>query len=479
MKDLLRWFGRAFVSRIAWFIAGLVLLAVAGKSHASLVCASGSKEQWVYNSTNAGTGATTAAKDCLAAVRSSTLQGSLTASDACVLGTSDPAHVGKVIVSYTGSSPSKDTFSNGAVGTASTVVRVYATSFASSVAVYFNVNNIQSCGIGNVCPDSGTALPGVGFIGNVSDTITTVQYGGTYCKVEGQGLCMGMPGGSPGTACSKGWNYTGVEGSAPASTQPTQGFTDGKVCSSDGTRCVPIASADCGTVNGKYVCLSSSPAPGGCVTSATQTVCTANTSNPLVNPPAPGTSTTPGAPGTVTPPLAVIGQPSGTGAGGYLGGTSVNVWGPGGAGGATPGTGTTDPSAPPQPCGGDGQPKCNVIIDETGVTAAGGDATAELAAKITAADAEVASAMSDVQGAIAANEPVAGWDPKSMLPSLPTGSCQPINIEFFNGSTKAFPPPQLCDAIDSTFKPVLGFFFYLLTGYGCILAVVRARAGQA
>lgn len=338
----------------------------------------------------------------------------------------------------------------------------------------------QCIPIPDPCPTAGTPYTGNKNMENAFGTTAYIQNGSRVCKVVGGGgVCMTIPAGtSKGTYCPQ-WTYDGTEGSVASTAGTAPSETTESVCTSDDV-CVSKTASNCGTVNGVYGCLGS-PAAGGCLTTASGLMfCTSNATTPLTTPPAPESPT---APGTVASPIAQFVKPDGTG-GIANGGTTTNVFLPGGA--SAPGQVGTPSGQPAEeegdgddPCGAPGQPKCEVKIDETGVPSNASSLNSSLAAESAARDAAEAAARSTLDGAAASNEPLGTWSPFGDRPLIPTGGCQSISVEFFNGSAKQFPGSVGCDAIDNDIKPVLAFFLYLMTGFSITYAVIRARAGQS
>lgn len=344
------------------------------------------------------------------------------------------------------------------------------------------------------CPAAGTPYEGNKNLKNAVGTVGYIQESPTkVCEVTGGGgVCMTVPAGpAQGTYCPE-WEYTGNSGATASELGSDPQESTDQVCTSDGRVCVSKdATKNCGTVNGEYVCVGS-PAPGGCVTSASgKTICTGTPASPITTPPAPENPT---APGTVATPDASFVKPDGFG--GVTNNTTTNIYNPGGA--ATPG-GEGTPSGTPteqgegqslcggpgQPacatdidCGGEGEPKCGVKVDETGTA----DAWATMFDKLIAAEADFETQRTDAASSLAAtvasNNPGADWNPFSLIPELPENTCQTIEVEFFNGQTKSFPTPALCDAIETWFKPTLAFFLYLWTIVAVVFSGMRSATGN-
>lgn len=129
-------------------------------------------------------------------------------------------------------------------------------------------------------------------------------------------------------------------------------------------------------------------------------------------------------------------------------------------------------------CGGPDLPPCNVKIDEEGVA----DEWEAMFDRLETAEAEFETERTEASTAlttqVAAESPATGWSPLSFIPDLPDNACQTITVEFFNGETKSFPPPILCDAIETWFKPTLAFFLYLFTILGILYSAMRSATGN-
>jgi len=120
-------------------------------------------------------------------------------------------------------------------------------------------------------------------------------------------------------------------------------------------------------------------------------------------------------------------------------------------------------------CGGEGEPLCEVKVDETGVDDVGND----LMDQLEAADAENLATqlgeMADTVVSATALNPGEGWNFADLIPNLPENSCMTFTVGYFNGEAKQFPPEFLCDAIEDKLKPVLAFFLYLVTAFSLVM----------
>lgn len=336
------------------------------------------------------------------------------------------------------------------------------------------------------CPEYGTPVENANYFRGVAAVSSAVEVNGQWCEVSGVGgVCVTVPG--QGTYCPK-WQYTGNPSADPGSSVSSEPRPEinNRVCSADGKYCVGTETAsNCGTYQGEYVCLNS-PAAGNCITTPKgNTVCTASPSAPLTTPPAPESPTNPG---QVATPAGTVAKPDGNG--GIVNNTTTVVFNEGGA--ETPGgegTPTGEPDETPteepgdgEPCGAPDQPVCDVQIDEEGVEDIGGTFGTDLEQATAEAEAAELAALNDLVATVGpegVNNPASGWGIGSLFPSMETGSCQTVSIEFFGGTAKTFPPPILCDFLDGILKPALGYFFALLLMFSVITGAIKTMSPGA
>lgn len=129
-------------------------------------------------------------------------------------------------------------------------------------------------------------------------------------------------------------------------------------------------------------------------------------------------------------------------------------------------------------CGGPDLPSCKVKIDETDVSDAWEAIFDNLQTAETDVSTRTTTAAGELATSVAANNPGNGWSPGSIIPTLETGACRTIDIEFFGGQSKAFPPPYLCAALENYVKPLLAFFLYVITAGLIVFSGIRSMTGN-
>lgn len=493
MRNIIQYALRGFGARIGWVLAGLVLMAVGFDAKAALDCATQEKvTRYSYSGTTTSSGERTATQTaCLEDKKpgrfnspEEALEDALTCLDqqATTAGNrfwkrepgTPVGHVSRVL------------------GTADdwSYRMCRDANLETPVCDFTNQGNLV---VKDVCidappgcPEYGTPVENANYFRGVAAVSSAVEVDGQWCEVSGVGgVCVNVPG--QGTYCPK-WQYTGNPASdpGPGVMSDPRPEINNRVCSADGKHCIGTDVANnCGTYQGEYVCLNS-PAAGNCITTPKgNTVCTASPSAPLTTPPAPESPTNPG---QVATPAGTVSKPDGSG--GIVNNTTTVVFNEGGAdtpGGEGTPTGEpdetdTDEGADGEPCGAPDQPVCDVQIDEEGVQDVGTTFDNDLAQARAEAEAAELAALNDLVATVGpegANNPATGWGIGSLFPSMETGSCQTVSIEFFGGTAKTFPPPILCDFLDGILKPALGYFFALLLTFSVVTGAIRTMSPGA
>lgn len=286
------------------------------------------------------------------------------------------------------------------------------------------------------------------------------------------------------------YTYTGDTCTDAPFIEKTPKDPQGCVTGANG-KTVCMSTPGCGTVNGEAFCVSDAGA-SNCATNNVSGVRVCKGDAPTTSVPDNGTPGVPAAPDAV-----VTTQPGSSVTNVYSSSTVSNStnYGTGGDPEASGNCGAPGQPAcstkgncggPGQPmcksdidCGGPGEPKCGVKIDETGVAEADDNFVSGLETRRAAADAEEAAKFDEAiagVGSGGAKNPATGWLPGSLFPDVPESSCQTIEVQFFNLPSKAFPPPILCDFIESKLKPLLAFFLYVVTAGMIIFAGIRTMA---
>lgn len=303
------------------------------------------------------------------------------------------------------------------------------------------------------CPSGESAVNGVCEVNNCSDSPGTLKSfeipAGTV--IGGDGSSAVHP---PPTIVADHCNYSqtgayacsAVVGAPSAYTCTSYYQTDGSPGTSDTPDITPgnsdcngsacASKTNCGSFDGKYVCLGNSPSPGQCTfSSGGDGFCTVDPSSTAPygspSPPAPDNGT----PGQTAPPDATFGG-AGAGAGG--GGTTVNAYGPGSTSGSStgggPATGSSVGSGPGAPAS---------ASSSGGLTCGTIDKPCEIDwGKFTAPDAPAVASTVSVENSITSG--LTGLDLYSKLQSLafPSGGAPPSASFQAFGQTYTFEVPQ-------------------------------------
>lgn len=411
MKDVLRWIGRAFMSRIGWVLAGLVLLGVGLDARADPVCAAGQVGKWTV---------TTAGPTCILGATYAT---STAARSACV-----PPH-GTFYGAGSHYSGEDLTSYNGTITSLSIGAGRHNDSH-SPIASAASGGLTWACA-GSQCPAAGTPVGEVKTLKGASDSQNQpIKSGLDYCLVSGLGVCFTIGSGTEkGTSCSGGFVHTGVVSTSPPATPLTM---TGELCSASGKACAPNSpTSQCGTFNGEYICMNSIPGPGNCITTPAGTpVCTSDATNPLTNPPAPGAS------GVVTAPAATYTSDAG-GPGGRA--TIANVWNIDGSGAEEP---TTGEEVPDEEEEGEGDPG-PLTLPELLEAKTFEESTSDFLTSVSSSP--IISAVSSV--------------------SVPGGGACPtwtLDIPFFSASYEVDSHCAILDSIESILATIMLAFFSLV-----------------